>query len=105
MERGRERGRGRGRGRRREETRKHDEGKETYMYKCNITRLHTVFSIHREIVWHCLAIPGEELQAKGWGNIKLCGSHKIESVPSDVQEVQSLPTILNTQETVNTNEQ
>ena len=71
----------------------------TYVYKCNRTRLHTVFSCQSERVCYWLwpgYIPGEELQAKGWGHVKLCGSHEIESVPSDVQKVQPLPTILNT---------
>ena len=40
------------------------------------------------------SLPGEEFQAKCWRNVESRGSHEIESITSDVQEVQALPSIL-----------
>ena len=39
-------------------------------------------------------VPGEEFQYKGWGDIKLCGTNKVESVAFDVQKVNTISTVL-----------
>ena len=46
------------------------------------------------VSWRNFHIPGEEFQYKGWGDIKLCGTNKVESVAFDVQEVNAISTVL-----------
>ena len=43
-------------------------------------------------------VPGEEFQYKGWGDIKLCGTNKVESVAFDVQKVNTISTVLGREE-------
>ena len=50
------------------------------------------------VSWRNLHIPGEEFQYKGWGDIKLCGTNKVESVAFDVQEVNAISTVLGGEE-------
>ena len=46
------------------------------------------------VSWRNLHVPGEEFQYKGWGDIKLCGTHKVEPVAFDVQKVNTISTVL-----------
>ena len=41
-----------------------------------------------------LHIPGEELEYKGWGDIKFCRTHKVESVAFDVEKMNAISTVL-----------
>ena len=50
------------------------------------------------VSWRNLHVPGEEFQYKGWGDIKLCGTNKVESIAFDVQEVNAISTVLGGEE-------
>ena len=48
----------------------------------------------RGVDWVSLHLPGEQFKYKGWGDIKFCRTHKVESVAFDVEKMNAISTVL-----------